>query len=225
MLSSPDVGKSFVWTSKNGSIKIIFFCLPGKLCHRISVYTWENKLISSCRCKTVRDNEPKWYPAYSWSIRDPLCKGVYAIPFQDSLKISDDRLESKSVGKHLEIIISMKNTDHALIAFFISVFQWNAPKANMNKLNCHEKEAELFSLTQTELPGTIWGYLRHPGEAGPVPLCMCGTRVHLKLVNLKIISIFCRGCDISVQCSKCWASKCRGKFKSSLALHSQPANP
>lgn len=78
--------------------------------------------------------------------------------FQDSLEISDDRLESKSVGKHLEIIISVKKMDHALIACFISIFQRNAPKAIINKLNSHEKEAGLLSLTITD----AWNHLRIP---------------------------------------------------------------
>lgn len=42
---------------------------------------------------------------------------------------------------------SMKNVDHVLLALFISVFQWNAPKAIINQSNSHEKESGLVSLT------------------------------------------------------------------------------
>lgn len=146
MLSSPDMVRALFGCQRIGQTIFFFFCLPGKLCHRILIYTWENKVISnrSVRLWGVRDT---WTQVISWIFMEPLWEGVCVFPSQDSLKISDDRLESKSVGKHLEIIISMKNTDHALISWFISIFQWNAPKATINKLNSQEKEAGLLSLT------------------------------------------------------------------------------
>lgn len=56
-------------------------------------------------------------------------------------------LESKRVGKHLEMNVSVKNMDHVLIDFLISVFQWNAPKAIINQLNSHQTVSGLVSLT------------------------------------------------------------------------------
>lgn len=47
----------------------------------------------------------------------------------------------------MEINISMKNMDHGLNDFFISVFQLNAPKAIINQLNSHAKESGLVLLT------------------------------------------------------------------------------
>ena len=96
--------------------------------------------------------EPKPYPIFSMSIRQPLSEGVCMIPFHrpSTLKTNDDRVlqaRIKKCGEHLEMNFSMKNMGHVLFALFISVFLWNTPKAIINQSNSHENESGLVSLT------------------------------------------------------------------------------
>lgn len=87
--------------------------------------------------------EPKPYPVFSMSIRQPLV-GEFPCYSMSALKTSGETgtqvPQTKSVEKHLEMSISMKNTVHVFIALFISILQWNAPTSAINQLNSHGKK-------------------------------------------------------------------------------------
>lgn len=142
------------------------FCLPGKLFCRISVSVWESNIISTCKFK-IRKWERRTNPShilyFQWASDSLQWGNSLAIACQLWKLVVKQVPQTKSVEKHLEMSISMKNTVHVFIALFISVFQWNAPTSAINQLNSHEKkEKKKVGACFTYLSINAWCHLRHP---------------------------------------------------------------